>query len=112
MSYIKNMDILAFRSRAIKLTEEGWDHIGSAHPEITQSELTQVLQSPDEVRKSLKQRAVSRCNSVLYYRLRTPSPTRYTVVVVKFCPEGNFISTAYTAETMKNGETLFRKGEL
>lgn len=90
---------------------EGWLHIQSSHPEITIEELTIALQSPDEVRKSKFDKPNSKCTSQLFYRLKRPNPEQFTVVVVKFCPDGNFVTSAYSTDVMKTGETVFEKGE-
>lgn len=105
------MNFLDYAGRTIQLTAEQLEHIQAGHPEVTIDEMREALLNPDEVRKTKVQSPLSKCLSQLFYRLRTKDPDRYTVVVVKFCEDGNFVSTAYTGEKLKDGETVFKKEE-
>jgi hypothetical protein len=80
---------LNFQREEILLSTGSWDHICQAHPDISLDMIDQCLKYPDEVRRSHKNKS-----SEIYYLLRTQN--RFTCVVVKRCPDGNFISSAMT----------------
>lgn len=111
MAYVGYMELTDFQGNKIQLSPGAWEHIQEDHPEITMEELTKALESPDETRESKHNKPKSKCKAVVYYRLKTQGPDRFTVVVVKFCDDGNFINTAYTASKMKDGKTDFKRGE-
>lgn len=109
MAYSGSMILVQdFRGLAVQITPESLEHIASGHPDVAFSEIEAVLGDPDEVRRS----AVitkTRCRSELYHRVKTRQPLRLTTAVVKLCPDGNWLVTAYTADSMKAGESLFKK---
>ena len=84
------------------LTEEQEKHIFSRHPELTLEIISLCLSSPDEIRKSNSNKI---CN--LYYNYKCEQ--RFYCVVLKVCTDGNFISTAYTTNKIKNGELIYKK---
>jgi hypothetical protein len=45
------MKLIDFQGRIIELSEESWQHIQEAHPEISQLKIEQVLKDPLEVRE-------------------------------------------------------------
>lgn len=98
-----------FRNFKIELTEEGLQHITSGHPEITVEDIVAALRDPDEVRASNYNRVGSKCTSELYYRKNSKDSLRFITVVVKLCPDGNFVSTSYTATAMRPGEVIYKK---
>jgi hypothetical protein len=73
-----------------------------------QKNIRLVLADPMEVRESTRQSFVE-----LYYQVKThpEGKTRFLVVVVKVLQAGSFVSTAMTANSMKSGRTLYRKGD-
>lgn len=91
-----------YRHQKIKLSKDTWLHIQEAHSEIEIKQISECPQDPDEVRASRKNP-----RSELYYLLRLTQ--RYTCVVVKKCPDGNFISTALTTTKPKIGELIYQK---
>jgi ribosomal 50S subunit-associated protein YjgA (DUF615 family) len=109
MAYTANVEIEDFRARKINLTDEAIEHIAKAHSEMSVEEITKVLKYPDEVRESAHNKPGANCLSELYYKLRTQNEDRYSVVVVKFCKDGNWVSTAYTGETFKKGNVVFKR---
>lgn len=64
--------------------------------------ISDCLKNPDEVRRSK-----TNTKSELYYLLRLHQ--RYTCVVVKRCPDGDFISTAMTTTKPKFGEIIYTR---
>lgn len=112
MAYIGLMnvaEIADYQNDRIQLTQEGWEHIQKRHPEITIEAIESALKSPDEVRKSTHT-GNSKCQKLVYYKAQL-AEGRFTEVVVKFCEDGNFISTALTTSAMKLGEQVFKKGD-
>ena len=51
------------------------------------------------------------CTAELYYRRKSIATghARWNVVVVKLCPDGNYVTSAYTAEALKLGEVVYPK---
>ncbi len=107
MSYNENVKLEDFRGRSVELSEEAWEHIREAHPEITLADIRSVLADPLEVRESPRQSFVE-----LFYQAKAhpEGKPRFRVVVVKVRSDGMFISTAMTTTTMKSGKTIYRKG--
>lgn len=93
-----------YKRQRIVLGDATYEHISEVHPEVTLEQIKSALEDPDEVRKSSYKE-----NSELYYLLRTNK--KFTCVVVKICPDGNFISTALTTERPKVGRVIYRKGK-
>jgi len=95
-----------YQGRSIELSDASWEHIQEAHPEITLDDIRLVLTDPLEVRECPRQSFVE-----LFYQAKAhpKGKNRFRVVVVKVLKNGNFVSTAMTASTMKSGRTLFRK---
>jgi hypothetical protein len=108
MSYNKGVKITDYQGREIELSDASWEHIRESHPEITLESIHLVLADPMEVRESTRQSFVE-----LYYQLKAhpEGKTRFLVVVVKVLQAGSFVSTAMTANAMKSGRTLYRKGD-
>jgi hypothetical protein len=105
MSIVRIRD---YQGREIELSDASWEHIQGSHPEITVESIRLVLVDPTEVRESTRQSFVE-----LYYQVKAhpEGKARFLVVVVKVLQAGSFISTAMTANAMKNGRTLYRRGD-
>ncbi len=93
-----------FKKQQVILEDSSYQHIVEIHPEVTLEQIKATLEDPDEVRKSSHHFA-----SELYYLLK--SKKRFICVVVKICPDGNFVSTAMTTTMPKEGRVIYRKGE-
>jgi hypothetical protein len=109
MSYFKFcIEFKDYQGRSIELSDSSWEHIQESHPEITRENILLVLTDPLEVRKCPRQNFVE-----LFYQAKAQpaGKIRFCVVVVKVLEKGLFISTAMTTNAMKNGRTLYRKGE-
>ena len=91
-----------YRQEQVKLAGDVWEHIHEEHADVSQELIANCLRDPDEIRQSRK-----KSNSELYYLLRQGS--RYTCVIVKRCSDGNFIETAMTTSTLKEGKALYKK---
>ena len=81
-------------------------HISKDHSEISLDMLESCLLDPDIIVKSQHHDL-----SELYFslRVRKRNKVRFTLVVVKRCPDGLFVSTAMTRSKLKSGEILFKK---
>ncbi len=103
------MEIKDYQGRSIELSDTSWEHIRESHPEVTLEDICLVLSDPMEVRECPRQNFVE-----LFYQAKTHpmGKHRFRVVVVKILSAGLFISTAMTTATMKDGRTLYRKGEV
>lgn len=103
------MEIKDYQGRSIELSDSSWEHIQESHPEITLENIHFVLTDPLEVRECPRQNFVE-----LFYQAKAhpAGKIRFCVVVVKVLENGLFISTAITTNVMKNGRTLYKKGEI
>jgi hypothetical protein len=106
MSYTISVKFKDFQDRNIELSESTWEHIRGQHPEISIEDIRTVLTDPLEVRECQRQNFVE-----LFYRAKAnpKGKIRFHLVVVKVISNGNFISTAMTTTSMKNGRTLYKK---
>ena len=102
-------DILFNVSRPIgfdvTVTNEWWDYIITIkHPIMLGREVDvqSVLQSPDEIRRSLKDLSV-----FLFYREERPK--RWICVVAKKCNGEGFVVTTYITDAIKEGERIWNK---
>lgn len=102
-----HMNFTDYEEHTIILSDESWiQHIQINHPEITQSDIQRALLDPDIVVKSRHKENVK-----LYYRSKITSSgkSRFTQVVVKFCSDGIFVSTAMTVNKSKQGIVLMER---
>jgi hypothetical protein len=91
-----------YKSEDCILTDEQENHISQRHPDATLNLISSCLKTPNEVRRS-----TSNHISNLYYITKTES--RLFCVVLKVCPDGNFISTAYSTTKIKSGQLIYEK---
>lgn len=95
------------QGRAIRLTEERWQHILS-HPEMEgqQERLAETLSDPSVIVATVKDESAH-----AYHRLyeRTPVTRKYLIVVVKTLEEDAFILTAFFSSRQKRGEVIWPK---
>lgn len=93
--------------RKIRLTKERQIHITfRIEMKGQESRIKQTLIEPDEVRESLKDKTV-----LLYYRLykTTPVTQKYMLVAVKVLNKEGYIITAFYADRIKKGESIWKK---
>lgn len=86
---------------AVELTDERRIHILTAHPDLKPhiKKLSQVLQNPDEIRRSRFDKDV-----LLFYRyFATIAGGKYINVTVK-TGERNFVLTSYITDRIRAGE--------
>jgi len=102
------MELKDFRGRKIELSDDSWVHIQESHPEVSLEEIKAVLIDPNEVIECPRQQFVE-----LFYRIKLnpEGKPRFRMVVVKVLPTGNYISTAMTTTAIKQGRSLYKKGE-
>ena len=93
---------LNYNGEEILLSENSWDHICEFHPEISQDMISNCLLQPDEVRRSS-----SNPRGELYYVVRAHK--RFICVIIKRCPDGNFISTAMITSKPKFGDIIYKR---
>lgn len=90
--------------KKIRTTREHWKLISEIkHPIIKgrEKEVKETVSDPDEIRRSKKDRSV-----YLYYR----KLSKYFVcVLVKHLNSEGFIITAYLADKIKKGDTIWKK---
>ncbi|MBM4306319.1 MAG: hypothetical protein FJ115_01200 [Deltaproteobacteria bacterium] len=95
-------------NRNIRLTDERMEHIEFDHPEMYGQidKIRETLQNPEIVVRSR-----SDLEAELFYRYysETSVGNKYMCVIVKGGRQDPFIITAYFTDTMKRGETLWRK---
>lgn len=103
------MDFKDYLNRRIELSDASWTHIQEAHPGVSLAEISTALSDPDEVIQCPRQHFVE-----LFYQIKQQleGKRRFRVVVVKVLSSGNFVSTAMTASSVKNGNLLYKKGDL
>jgi len=95
-------------NRNIRLTDEGMEDIELDHPEMSGQidKIAETLQNPEIVIRSRSDLEVELFNR---YYSETPVGDKYMCVIVKGRDKDLFIITAHFTDTMKRGETLWRK---
>ena len=91
-----------YKNQDCIMSAEQYEHIHQRHPEATNELISKCLKDPIEVRRSS-----SSIISYLYYTFKNSK--LLFCVVLKECSDGNFISTAYTTNKMKNGKVIYMK---
>lgn len=111
MAYCILVVLTDYRGFKIELSDEALKHIRKGHSEITVAVIAETMATPDEVRKSTQVKPNSKCIGELYYRRKSMAAdqVRWNVVVVKLCPDGNYVTSAYTAESLKHGDVVYPK---
>jgi hypothetical protein len=94
MAYCVWMMLTDYRGFKIELSDEAMEHIRKGHAEITVAVISETMVTPDEVRKSTQVKPSSKCTAELYYRRKSiaAGQVRWNVVVVKLCPDGNYVT--------------------
>ena len=94
MAYSEFMVLTDYRGIKIELSDEALEHIRKGHSEITVQVVAETIATPDEVRKSTQIKPSSKCTAELYYRRKSVEAVqaRWNVVVVKLCPDGNYVT--------------------
>ena len=97
-------EILTSLDFRVRTSDEYWEKLIVKHPDIAalESEVKQALSNPDIVRKSSRDP-----NILLFYR--TLKERRWVVAVARKLNGDGFLITAYQADAIKEGETLWRK---
>lgn len=94
--------------RKIRFSQERKNHIENSHPEMSgeMNKIQETLQNPDIVVKSKVD-----INVELFYKnyKNTPIGEKYLCVVVKVIEDDNFIITSYFTDTVKKGESLWKR---
>lgn len=91
----------------VELTEERWQHIVAAHPEVIEhkEKIPIVLADPDYVKRSKRDEHV-----ILYYRYFADIlGGKYLLIAVKKDPARSFVLTGYVTRSVMKGETLWEK---
>jgi hypothetical protein len=95
-------------NRNSRLTDERLEHIELDHPEMSGQvdKIADTLLNPEIIIRSRSDSEVE-----LFYRhySETPVSAKYMCVILKGRGEDLFIITAYFTDTVKRGETLWRK---
>ncbi len=88
----------------ITLSAERWNHIVLRHPEVKGllHEIEATMASPQYIVRSPKAKYV-----YLYHRKFKKLQDAYMVIVYHTTKQ--FVVTAYTSDTIKNGELLWKK---
>ncbi len=95
-----------FLGEEVHLSNQVYNIIVSKHPEVKKffGRIEETLRSPDTLRKS-----VSNPRARLYYRFYDDVIGGKFVAVVVKRADGNFISTVYATDRIKEGEILWQK---
>ena len=93
--------------RVLKLTNEGWRHICTVHPEL-QGELekvNRVMKSPDFIKQGNK------ADTFILYKFfpRTIVSPRYLALVTKYLNTEGIVLIGYFTQRIRKGEVLWRK---
>jgi len=97
-------EVVSVLGKKIRTTKEHWKLISEIkHPIIKEheKEVKETLAEPDEIRQSRKDLSV-----FLYYR---KSEKYFVCVLVKHLNSEGFIITAYLADKIKKGNTIWKK---
>lgn len=100
-----------YKQRRVLLSEEAWAHIQSEHQEILLNDIKGALLDPDIIQFDDLWVKNSSCESELFYqkKWKARGENYYTIIVVKFCSDGNFVQTAYTVRKLKKRTIVFQK---
>ena len=100
-----------YLERNILLTDEAIEHIKERHPDIKSADIEETVGNPDLVQADDDANLQSTCEQELFYqrRLSEKGKIRYILVVVKFCKDGNFVSSAYKVKKPKQYRTIYDK---
>ena len=97
----------ALDGRVLKLTNEGWGHVCTVHPELRGEleKVNQTMKSPDLVKQG------NRADTFMYYKFfpRTVVSPKYLVLVIKYLNTEGTVVTGYFTERIRKGEVLWRK---
>jgi len=95
-----------YAGERITLTVSVYEVIAFKHPEVKRffELVTQTLADPEVVRKSVTDPRVR-----LYYRFYAGVLDGKFVVVVVKRADGNYVSTIYATDKMKEGEIIWQK---
>lgn len=101
------MNLVDYAGNSIRLTDERLNHI-KEHPEMSNNseKINETLMNPDIVIKSKSDEEAR-----LYYRFYEGLSigNKYLSIVVKFKDKDAFVITAYFTDSIKKGETIWRK---
>lgn len=93
--------------RALKLTNDGWRHISTVHPELRGEleKVNQTIMSPDLIKRGNK------ADTFMFYKFfpRTIVSPKYLVLVIKYLNTEGTVLTGYFTERIRKGEILWRK---
>jgi hypothetical protein len=101
------MNLVDYAGNSIQLTDERLNHI-KEHPEmaIHTAKINEALSNPHIVIQSRSDEETR-----LYYRFYEGLSigNKYLCIVVKFKEKDAFVITAYFTDSIKKGETIWRK---
>jgi len=93
--------------RVLKLTNEGWRHICTVHPELEGEleKVNQTMKSPDFIKQG------NRADTFMYYKFfpTTIIYRKYLVLVIKYLNTEGTVLTGYFTERIRKGDVLWRK---
>jgi hypothetical protein len=95
-----------YKGRAIRLTNERWDHI-LEHPEMIEQRerLMETLSAPALVISTTKDDAIHTYHR--FYEV-TPVTSKYLIVAVKIMEDDAFVVTAFYSSRQKKGKIIWQ----
>lgn len=93
--------------RVLKLTNTGWSHIRTVHPELQREleKVNQTMKSPDFIRQGNK------ADTFIFYKFfpETIVSQKYLALVIKYFNTEGVVITGYFTERIRKGEILWKR---
>ena len=93
--------------RTLRLTNEGWSHICTVHPELKKelNKVKQTVKTPDLIKQG------NRADTFTFYKFfsKTIVSPKHLVLVIKYLNIEGFLLTGYFTERIRKGEILWKK---
>jgi len=93
--------------RTLKLTNEGWRHIRTVHPELKKelNKVKQTMTTPDLIKQG------NRADTFIFYKLfpETIVSQKFLALVIKYFNTEGVVITGYFTENIKKGEILWKR---
>jgi hypothetical protein len=93
--------------KMLRLTNEGWDHICTVHPELKKelNKMKQAMKTPDLIKQG------NRADTLMLYKFfsKTIVSPKHLVLVIKYFNTEGFVITGYFTERIRKGEILWKR---
>jgi len=95
------------KGRKLRLTNEGWSHICTVHPELKKelNKVKQTMKTPDLIKQG------NRADTFMFYKFfsKTVVSPKHLVLVIKYFNTEGAVITGYFADRIRKGEILWKR---